>query len=70
MERQPGQLPQPPERVEDGPVRQLVTVEVEQPEGEGGISTVHLSLALAFSVHLRFREEKITFFENPLNRKC
>ena len=60
MERQPGQLPQPPERVEDGPVRQLVTVEVEQPAG--GVTS-----ALAFSLYLRFRGKnlggKIIFFE-------
>ena len=33
MESQSGELLQPPEGVEDGPVGQLVTVEVEQPGG-------------------------------------
>ena len=37
MESQSGELLQPPEGVEDGPVGQLVTVEVEQPGG--GISS-------------------------------
>ena len=43
VERQSGQLPQPPEGVEDGPVGQLVTVEVEQPGGSIGVSSVSLS---------------------------
>ena len=40
MESQSGELLQPPEGVEDGPVGQLVTVEVEQPGG--GISSISL----------------------------
>ena len=43
VEGQSGQLPQPPEGVEDGPVGQLVTVEVEQPGGSIGVSSVSLS---------------------------
>ena len=50
MESQSGELPQPPEGVEDGPVGQLVTVEVEQPGGSMSLQSVTFTPDKALSI--------------------